>query len=444
MKALEALRRALEALAARGMPLLLLRERRLDDPAAASEGDFDLLVPDGRLEEALEAWHEAILETRASCLVRLSKPEKRLVVLFDPEEDREIACDLWREAPVEVLQRGRCAQRFLRYSALRPHARLEGPVLRMAPWLELLVYLGHLLEKRKDLASAGVQERLRAFASRGLAAPGCPPEVLAWLERAPGDLIEGLEGRARIEDLASRAGEALAALGLLSGGPSRLERARRWWARRRRSLARRLLAGPAVAVMGPDGAGKTTAIEGLLAAGLPGGRPLVPVVFKRLYRRSVFRFLYKTVRKLRRLRRRDEPKEVVEAALAPCLLLGALLNYRLSQLFAARGRVRLFDRFFPDLLLTNRKDAEGELDLARGHGLLARLAPRPDAAVLLAADPETIRARKPEMTAENARRYGALLCAHHTRRPPRDFLVLRTDIPLERTIAILRRVVGGV
>jgi hypothetical protein len=98
------------------------------------------------------------------------------------------------------------------------------------------------------------------------------------------------------------------------------------------------------------------------------GRRVFPVVFKRLYRKSIFRILYKMTRKLRRLRNRAEPKEVVEVALAPFLFAGALLNYWLLQALRGRGRAFVFDRYFTDLLVTNRKDGGEELGLNSSGG----------------------------------------------------------------------------
>ncbi len=441
MKSIEALTRALAALRAAGTPLILLRERAFDARTASSPGDYDLLAPDGALDRVLETWHASILATEASCLVHYSKPEKRHIVLFDPREDLGIHVDLWREHRIDVPIRGKRHTRVLNHSALAPHCSFQGDVLRMASWLELVVYFCHLFEKKKHLAAEGVHERLGFYTDADMRGSGCPADLLEELSSAPSRL---LEGRMTAEQAAAWATAVLDRLGMIRESPSRVEAARWWWRKKSRSVARRLGAGPVVAVQGPDGAGKTTIINAIANSSGSAGRPLQTVVFKRLYRHSIFRWLYKIVRKLRRIRRRDEPKEVVEAALAPFLFAGALINYRLQQAFSGRGKVRVFDRFFPDLLVTNRKEEGGAIDFTRAHRVLRRFVPRMSCAVLLAARPEVLRSRKAEMTDENARRYVLLMTSHYTRHPPADLLVLRTDMALERSAAILARVMERV
>ncbi len=434
--ALEGLKTALGALRDHGLPLILLRERAFDLATAQQQGDYDLLAPTGRFDATILAFLESLLATRVSVLVHAAKPEKRLMVLHDEKIETPIVVDLWREHRIDVPGGGQGRTRLLLHDALEPFCKVRGPVLRMPPWLEVAVYVCHLFEKKKDLKSRGVVERLAFYRGLELVSDQCPPELMEPLRRVAGDLIE-----ARVDVVsAARLGcDVLERLGLLGEAPHRGE-ARRWWRRRRRrGLARRLGCGPVIAIQGPDGSGKTTVIEQFTARPLPGGTgmPLKQVVFKRLYRRSIFRWLYKLVRKLRRLRDRDEPKELVEVALAPFLFAGAWINYRLMRLFSSRGRTLLMDRFFPDLLLTNRK-AEGEdLDFTRASCFLERLVPRIDCAVLLGANADLLRARKAEMSDVNTQLYLRLMCQHYVRRPPENLLVLRTDVPLERSLSIL-------
>ncbi|HZN59802.1 MAG TPA: hypothetical protein VFD71_17135, partial [Planctomycetota bacterium] len=97
-----------------------------------------------------------------------------------------------------------------------------------------------------------------------------------------------------------------------------------------------------------------------------------------------------------------------------------------------------------DLLVTNRKDGGEELGLNSSGRWLERLVPRADCAVLLAVSSEALRARKAEMTGENARRYTSLLAGLYTVRPPRELLVLRTDVDLRRTLEILKSTLENV
>lgn len=441
-EALEALKQALKALRANGMPLILLRERSFDAKTAVEPGDYDFLLPDEAFEEALEVWHLKIMETKTSCHVAFNKPEKRSVTLFGPKSKETIQLDFWREQRIDVPRGGRRDTRVLRYSSLLPHTSAADDVLRIAPWLEFVIYCAHLFEKKKDLGAAGVKERLRRYGSTDFSASACPPE----LSRELAGMCERLLGGSmETQSAAAASTRILESLGLIAAKPSRGERARWWLKRRARSLARRLGAPPVAVVQGPDGSGKTAIIQSALEAAERGSakiaRPLEPVVFKRLYRHSLFRPLYKTVRKLRRLRDREEPKEVVEAALSPFLFLGALLNYRLKQLFGRRKKIYLFDRFFSDLLVTNRKDPAATLEFSGSYPVLKRLAPAVDCVALLVANSEVLQGRKGEMSEGNALRYTQLMAAHYTKDPPWNLLLLRTDIPIERSVDIFLQLI---
>lgn len=446
MKALEALASALGALRQAGTPLILLRERAFDAETAADGGDYDLLAPSQSLPGTVTTLVEALLEWPVSVRIHAAKPEKRLIVLHDAD-GKSLQMDLWREQALEASSAGRPGR--VVHESLASSCSLDartGNVLRLPPWLEVALYLCHLLDKKKELTAPGVQARLKHYENLSPNPDGNAPAATSALRPA----LAAIAARRMDAIEAARLGHAvLAEAGLITRLAGAGERAPWWWRRRWRSVTRRLGAGPVIAVQGPDGAGKTTIIEALMQMPRAGdadpGRPrLEPVVFKRLYRKSIFRWLYKGVRKLRRLRNRTEPKEVVETALSPFLFIGALVNYRLLRLFTRKRQGALFDRFFSDLLVTNRKSDSADLTFTRAARLLAPLAPRADLAVLLAAHPEVLRSRKAEMTVANASAYLRLLTRYHVHRPPSDFLVLRTDIPLERSLEVLKNTLDSV
>lgn len=433
---LEALLDALQALRVQGIGVLQLRERALEADTAAAPGDYDLLALSGRFEETVVALLEALLPSRVSVRVHAAKPEKRLLELEDPASATSIQIDLWREHSIADPRQGKPARRCVRLESLARWSSPAGPVLRLAPWLELALYVCHLHEKRKDLRSSSVRGRLERHAGADLAPPPeCPADLAGRLRQAPADL---LEGRLDAAGAAALGCAVLEGFGLLEHPPGPLERLRTSLRRKRRSFARALRAGPVVAVLGPDGAGKTTLLSNAPEK-LDQKWPPRTIVFKHMYRHSIFRWLYKGVRKVRRIFRPTEPKEIVEVALSPFLFVGALINYRLLRAFGARNQGLLFDRFFPDLLVTNRKATSTGVEYTRSARLLALLAPGPDAVVLLAASPEELVARKAEMTAENIALYLEIMIRHHVFHAPIDFLVLRTDVPLERSAAIFRK-----
>ena len=166
-----------------------------------------------------------------------------------------------------------------------------------------------------------------------------------------------------------------------------------------------------VALIGPDGAGKTTVARALVAR-----LPLPTVYLYMGVSADSSNRLLPTTRLVRRLRRgdgrprgpksgggRSGPLGQVRAALR---LANRLAEEGYRQLLTAwhrrRGRVVLFDRhFFADYYATDVTGAARSWS-RRLHGrFLERVYPRPDLVVYLEAPPELLFARKGEGTLES-------------------------------------------
>lgn len=144
-----------------------------------------------------------------------------------------------------------------------------------------------------------------------------------------------------------------------------------------------------VAILGPDGAGKSTLARGLLQAPPPGCTSV----------------RYQHVRP-RLFGRRDEPDLRPHAHQAPgrlrsaCKLaylwLDCVLGYFLiTRPALARGALCVSDRYFHDVLVDPLHHRCVPMPLL--SRLLARLLPRPDLLIYLDAPPPVVRARKAEI-----------------------------------------------
>jgi thymidylate kinase len=142
--------------------------------------------------------------------------------------------------------------------------------------------------------------------------------------------------------------------------------------------------GVSVAVLGPDGAGKTTLI------GSVAERFFFPT-------RTYYLGLYGGSRRSRSGLR----------SLAGRAFIGQLATVWRAYLAAAierrRGRLVIFDRYGSDALLPSRRGRSTWKRRARGL-LIGRLSPRPDMVVLLDAAPAQLLARKNEHSAETLER----------------------------------------
>jgi len=134
---------------------------------------------------------------------------------------------------------------------------------------------------------------------------------------------------------------------------------------------------PNVALLGPDGAGKSTLTEGL-AQSLP-----IPVA-------TIYMGLYPQNAK--------KPKRAVPGLGFAGLMVGSWRRYLKGRGQQARGRLVLFDRYPYDALLPARRRLNPLKRLRRA--LLARSCPAPDVVIILDAPAELLHARKGEHTVE--------------------------------------------
>ncbi|MEX2554368.1 MAG: hypothetical protein WEB06_01905 [Actinomycetota bacterium] len=341
---------AFDALDAAEVAWCLLRGAdRLDDP----DGDVDLLVGPsgiGRAAGALESI--GFIEHRAWG--------------YDPHrfflragEDGWTKLDL-----VDELRFGRDAgARFPALDGALERRRREGSLYRLAPADEFWALLMHAL-----LDKPAVEERHRVALRRLAPAARDVP------------MTGGITDAAAIIDAvqAERWEEAAAWVTAQVSAPSRNGIAR--------SIARRVgwrlpplgRPGVTVAMLAPDGAGKSTIVD-LLVRGFP-----IPV-------RPIYMGLYKDPRR----------------KLPPGIGLGARVGlqwtrYARAAYHRARGRVVVFDRYTDDAALPTTTRA-GRKDRIRRR-VLAGALPRPDLILVLDAPAEELLRRKGEHDLERLER----------------------------------------
>lgn len=227
-----------------------------------------------------------------------------------------------------------------------------------------------------------------------------------------GTIEDVIAERRRVDDLWVAAAEDLERRRERGTGSTRWRRYRRWLGRRRPVALRRL--GPVIAVVGPDGTGKGTLIKML--------RTAIPVRTKALYfgfgvsgieyarnaaESDGSRRYKRVVRMARRQIRALVPRGVI---MFQYVLRCSLRNWgRLAIAYAAAwsGAVVLCDRHILDSLAVQMEYIRGFN--AKMERAFARLAPWPDAVILLDAPAEEIFRRKQDFPVpileEHRRRY---------------------------------------
>lgn len=190
-----------------------------------------------------------------------------------------------------------------------------------------------------------------------------------------------------------------------------------------------------IVILGPDGAGKSSVIQGLMRrVDQPGGR----AVKVRHLKPQVI------------LPQRGEPGAIVtdphgkpprSALTSLAKILVWLIEEWCADLFMDRNRTLLIcDRYYHDLLIDPlRYRYGGPLCAAR---LVGRLMPRPRLWVLLDAPAEVLQARKQEVTAaESARQRQAYLAFV---RQQREYAIVDAAQPLDEVIAEVERAVRSI
>ena len=339
------LRDAFDSLETAGVAWCLLRGA---DELGRQDGDIDLLVARGDIDRAALALEKiGFIEHRAWGY----EPHRFFLRVSDAGRSK---LDL-----VDELRFGQAADvRVPALAGALERRRNDGDLYRLAPADEFWSLLLHTL-----LDKPSVEERHRLSLRRLTAAARAVP--IPGLFRTSSDaeaIIDAVENDRWIE---AAAWAKTLSPGATRTGVARSIARRLGW--RMRPLRRR---GVTVALLAPDGAGKTTIVE-LLARSFP-----TPV-------RSIYMGLYKNPRR----------------RLPPGFGLGARVGLQWTRYARAvyhrlRGRVVLFDRYTDDAALPSGT-ATGARDRIRRR-VLAGAVPRPDLILVLDAPAEELLRRKGE------------------------------------------------
>lgn len=204
-----------------------------------------------------------------------------------------------------------------------------------------------------------------------------------------------------------------------------------------------------VALVGPDGAGKSTVCAGLRSADLP--RP-VRVVYMGVNLEASSLMLPTTRLVLAVKRRRGRRPDLVaspqaaegpgrtrrpvkDAARLGTWMLEEWFRQAVATSYSRRGSIVVFDRhFFADYYHADVRDDDARTSLRRLHGwMLDHAYPKPGLTMLLDAPAERLHARKPDSTVEwlELRRRQYLELADVMP----GFVVVDADRPLEQVVA---------
>jgi len=413
--------------------------------------DIDLLLTESQREQLLRAALTQCTRGRMHCRIQQGSPAKAQLILWTIDCSQKLMIDLWTS--FDQLARRRCscipADRLLSTltacapdSQIRTNGRIPA-LCQLPPDIDLCLLIQHLATKRRKITTMAVRERIARACERF--ASWSPEQAsqhdpLAALRTVADQLPRAMMITPKFIALSDD--YLLQRLKSVPGnrGLPVLEARRR---RGRTTELRRtvLKHGPTVAVIGSDGAGKSSVVSALAQL-----HPQVTsCVAKKLYRRSL---TYQVISGLMK-RLRGTHRGMFDDRTAPLVTLRATAALWISLCFPGRQWsktrasgaaennldsdhhlselpcIAILDRSIASFLITDRK-SDTPL-LARGAKWIESLIP-PVTSVLLTLPHSELTRRKQEMSASGHDTYQRMLFEQAFRQQPTD-LILLANLP---------------
>ena len=401
--------------------------------------DIDLLLSESQRQQLFLAAFAQCTLGEFHCRIQQNSRSKAQLVLSTLDCSTKLMIDLWTIFDQFPLRRRFSipADRFL--NTFTKAANEQIPALhQLAPDIDLCLLIQHLARKRKTVTSSTVQERIALACDR---LKSWSPERAE--ERVPQDLLLSLRNiadrlpRAMLIAPASielsqfylqrRLAETPGNRGLRILVP----RPRRSWLTdvRKAVLQRR----PTLAVIGSDGAGKSSVV-----AALTEHEPNTkPIVAKKFYRRSLMYQL--TSGLMKRLFGTDRDRFDDHAA--TLITLRALVASWIRICTQSRRHTPILDRSIAGFLIISRKS---DLPLlAHGATWIERLIP-PTTSVLLTMPYSELTCRKLEMSAPGHTAYQRLLFEQSLRQQPTDVVLVASQETVSATAFAIIELLRGV
>jgi thymidylate kinase len=356
-------------------PLIFIRPKLIKEPDIYY-GDFDLLIAHDDIEHFFYILHQACSQTRHSFTIKRHRLDKLEVTLFSQENNQSVQIDIWTELDIKDPQFAKGS--YISITDLLDNGYIEFDEQDNACLTDdfaATYYLSHLLSKNKSVTSPEVRKRLSYY----LSLPCVQPETLAWLSNPTPETLH-------------LANKKLQHLKLISYSLS--HRIVKSWFRLKQDIRKKR---KFISIVGPDGVGKTTVIE-TLTDSLNGKY----YRFKKMFRKSmVYLVLYKMTKKhLNKQAGYSLAKNQYDDRQYNKLFWIALFNGYLRGLSLNLGRIKLIDRYYPDLLVTGTRFLNETVKQHPQATKRIQLCPTPLAYIQLDAPTEMILARKDELSAE--------------------------------------------
>ena len=413
------------------LPLVLLRPREISEDISYS-GDYDFFIDSSYNDKLLKIMFDLAVQRAFSFSISRVKHGKVDITIYDKTQNRMIALEIWN-----ILSLKDPAKKTLRYitsDRLKNHIiKQDDGSFALSLDVEALYYLSHLATGGKKLQTPLVKERIEYYKS--------VLKDTTYIE-----YFENLKENKDIKPIAHKANMELVKKGLLflkTNSAENFKEILLKGASTSKRMQRKLFKlFNMVAIMGPDGVGKTTLIKTTVDA-FKGKTKLFK--FKKTFRNSpIYKLSMPFLKRktAKNFKNMSIGKSEVDDIYGGFVILNAFVMYQLRLLRSFITKETTFiDRYFYEYLMEDTRFFDKKAKLRKNWKLLSCFVPRPHVVIQLDAPEDVILKRKDELDEDGIVAFRKLVFETVSYKPPLKYLYINTTIPLERCRDILLDVV---
>lgn len=435
--AVDVFKRFLERVKSKKIPLVSLRPKEISE-SKSYEGDYDYFLPPIYVNELLQIVFDLAVSENISFTINRYKHGKAVIILHNRTDNQSIFLEVWNMLSVKDPYKK--SIRYIYAEQLSPHIYFNEDQDACLPLeVEALYYLSHLYTGGKKLSTPLVHERINHYRTF-LGELGSVYAV--WYENLASGVmdIKSAAHLANMELIEKNILFSKSVRSLIQEGETKIassmSRFKRQWLRFLKTIP----------VVGPDGVGKTTFIEGIVKKATVS---IGSFRFKKLFRSSPFyRLLFPLLQSVLRKRANDNKfigKTEVDDQFAMIVFLNAFLMspFRLFWNILIR-RVMLVDRYFHDYLLTNIRIQNGSPGLRPNWKMFLYWIPQQYWFIQLDASTEVILSRKTELSAAGISSYRYDVFKMYLEKPFMIYTYINTETTSEQCSDLIFKIADTV
>jgi len=413
------------------IPLVLLRPREISETISYT-GDYDFFISPEFNDSLLSIMFDTAVTTHSSFTVSRVKHGKVDITLYSRIDNKSIALEIWNILSVKDPMKK--TLRYIHPEKLNAQIiKKDDGIFSLPLDVESLYYLSHLYTGGKKLTTPLVHERIEYYSSMLKDANSEYQVLFEDLRNEKSEMksVAHLANMALVEkELLPLKGDIGATLKELS-----LKTASTYNRTKRKLLAQIRL----IPVVGPDGVGKTSLIEGVM---IDSQKKMGSFRFKKTFRVSPIYKLFLPILKYKLDKEVnnsiDIGKSEIDDRYGNFVIFNAVLLFPLRVIKNLFSKKFVFvDRYFYEFLFENVRLKLGKPRLRSDWKFLLAFIPRTYMMVHLDAPTKLVLQRKEELDEEGIDAYRKYLFKTQLNKPFTVYCYINTDLPLKQSRNLL-------